>query len=717
MGGKVTAEGSGVAARAKYLWKVQKTLHARDKFINREISWLAFNHRVLQEAASDRVPLIERIRFLGIFSNNLDEFFRVRVANLQRAALVGKHPTTTLGFDVRETLVRVAQRVVQLQAENNRVFGELTGLLEAEGIHFLREDELDAEQQAFARRHFIERIRPSLVPIMVGGGVPFPELMDGTLYLAVGMRLQEDEGERTRYAVIEVPTHLPRFLVLPSRGHHQYVMFIEDVIRLELRRIFALFDPLELRAHAIKVTRDAEIDVDDDLTRSLMEKLARGVARRKQGDYVRFLYDAEMPKEMITYVKRKLKLGDTENVIAGSRYHNRKDLMGFPDFGRKDLAYPPQPPVLHPDFAGKTSLLDAIRERDVLLHLPYHDFSQIVDILREAAIDPAVTHIRINLYRVASQSQVINALVNAARNGKHVQVVIELAARFDERHNIQVSKVLQEAGAHVEFGVAGLKVHAKLFLITRKRGRTQEQFAHIGTGNFHERNARVYTDHALLTADPSLTAEVERLFSFFSHNYERPVFRQLIVSPHGTRRQFSQLIDREIRWAQEGLLATLDLKINNLVDAEMIEKLYDASRAGVQVRLLIRGICSLIPGVPGMSDRIEVRSLVGRYLEHGRVLIFGNGGHPLFYLSSSDWMTRNLDRRVEVSVPIREERLQRELIEQFELQWNDPFKARIVDASADNRRLDGAVAEPAQDAQTCIHQSVVRQLNPTALQP
>ncbi|MEY5043101.1 MAG: hypothetical protein RJA19_328 [Bacteroidota bacterium] len=691
---------------------MRKTPHARDKFINRELSWLTFNHRVLQEAASERVPLIERMRFLGIFSNNLDEFFRVRVANLQRAALVGKHPTTTLGFDVRETLARVAQRVVALQTENNRIFQELIGLLEQEGIHFLREDELDAEQQAFARRHFIERIRPSLVPIMVGGGVPFPDLIDGTLYLAVGLDLEDADGLHTRYAVIEVPTHLPRFIVLPSRGEEQYVMFIEDVIRLELRRIFALFNPVGLRAHAIKVTRDAEIDVDDDLTRSLMEKLARGVAKRKQGDYVRFLYDAEMPREMISYIKRKLKLGDTENVIPGSRYHNRKDLMGFPDFGRKDLIFVPQPPVLHPDFAGRTSLLAAIRDRDILLHLPYHDFSQIVDILREAAIDPGVTHIRINLYRVASQSQIINALVNAARNGKHVQVVIELAARFDERHNIQVSKVLQEAGAHVEFGVAGLKVHAKLFLITRKRGRTLEQFAHIGTGNFHERNGRIYTDHALLTSDPALTAEVERLFSFFSHNYERPLFRHLIVSPHSSRRQFNQMIDREIQLAQTGQEGWMHLKINNLVDAAMIEKLYDASRAGVRIQLLVRGICSLIPGVPGMSEHIEVRSLVGRYLEHGRVLIFGNNGAPLYYLSSSDWMTRNLDRRVEVTVPVREERLKKELMEQFMLQWNDPYQTRIIDATCDNRRIPQRDGLPAEDAQTRIYQRVVAQLNP-----
>lgn len=679
-----------------------KTAAAKERFINRELSWLAFNHRVLQEAASKKVPLIERVRFLGIFSNNLDEFFRVRVANLMRASLIGKKTTTTLGFDVNETLAAVSAKVVELQAEYNRVFAQLERALKREGVHFVHEGQINPQQAEFASDYFASKVRPTLVPVMVGGGTKFPDLKDGTLYLAVG--LQGTKGEEgTRYAVIEVPAHLPRFLVLPSTEEGEHVMFIEDVIRLELRRIFALFEPERVFAHAIKVTRDAEIDMDDDLSRSLMEKMSRGIARRKKGHYVRFLYDAAMPQEMLQFVKRRLKLGDTENVIAGSRYHNRKDLMGFPDFGRKDLVFPPQPAVAHPLLAHKTSLLDQIQKRDILLHYPFQRFSYVVDILREAAIDPTVESIRINLYRVANNSQVINTLVNAARNGKEVHVVMELAARFDERHNIKVSNVLQEAGATVEFGVSGLKVHSKVFLVARRRGKKRELFAHIGTGNFHEKTAGIYGDVSLLTADPSITSEVERLFSFFSNNYERPVFRHLIVSPYGTRRRFSRLIDREMTLALMGKEGRLTLKLNNLVDAEMIEKLYDASQAGVRITLLIRGICSLIPGVPGMSENIEVRSIVGRYLEHVRLLVFGNDGNPEMYISSADWMTRNLDRRVEVSVPVRDPMLQSELAHYLDLQLRDTEKARIIDASMDNQPVSVRKGAKQVDAQQATY--------------
>ena len=679
-----------------------KTAAAKERFINRELSWLAFNHRVLQEAASKKVPLIERVRFLGIFSNNLDEFFRVRVANLMRASLIGKKTTTTLGFDVNETLAEVSAKVVELQAEYNRVFAQLEGALKREGVHFVNEGQINPQQAEFASDYFTSKVRPTLVPVMVGGGTKFPDLKDGTLYLAVGLRGTKGE-DGTRYAVIDVPPHLPRFLVLPSTEEGEHVMFIEDVIRLELRRIFALFEPEHVFAHAIKVTRDAEIDMDDDLSRSLMDKMSRGIARRKKGHYVRFLHDAEMPEEMLQFVKRRLKLGDTENVIAGSRYHNRKDLMGFPDFGRKDLVFPPQPAVAHPLLAHKTSMLDQIQKRDILLHYPFQRFSYVVDILREAAIDPSVESIRINLYRVANNSQVINTLVNAARNGKEVHVVMELAARFDERHNIKVSNVLQEAGATVEFGVSGLKVHSKVFLVARRRGKKRELFAHIGTGNFHEKTAGIYGDVSLLTADPSITSEVERLFSFFSNNYERPVFRHLIVSPYGTRRRFSRLIDREMTLALMGKEGRITLKLNNLVDAEMIEKLYEASQAGVRITLLIRGICSLIPGVPGMSENIEVRSIVGRYLEHVRLLVFGNDGKPEMYISSADWMTRNLDRRVEVSVPVRDPLLQSELAQYLDMQLRDTEKARIIDASMDNRPVKTRKGTQPVDAQQAAY--------------
>ena len=660
-----------------------------DWFINRELSWLAFNHRVLQEASHPDNPVIERIRFLGIFSNNLDEFFRVRVANLQRVALVGNKTTTTLGFDVKETLAKVSERVIELQSEYNHAFELALDDLAKDNIRFVNEKELNEEQQAFATNYFSRKIRTHLVPIMIGRDVAFPDLLDGSLYLAVGLVLNQKGKTKTQYAILEVPRHVPRFLVLPSDGSEQVVAFIEDIIRLELPRIFGLFQPEVVVAHAIKVTRDAEIDMDDDLSRSLMEKMRRGVARRRQGDFVRFLYDREMPAKMLKMLKDNLSLAESENVIPGSRYHNKKDLMEFPNLGRLDLMYRRMDPLVHPQLLRKSSLLDQIGKRDILLHYPYHQFGQVVDILREAAIDPSVQSIKINLYRLARNSQVINALMNASRNGKTVQVVIELSARFDEKHNIEMSNLLQQAGAVVEFGVSGLKVHSKLFLITRVRDRKVERIAHIGTGNFHEEKARVFCDFAFLTADPQITGEVDRLFQFLSNNYERPVFRNLIVSPYSTRRKFSELIQREMQHAREGKPARVLLKLNNLVDADMIRKLYAASKAGVQVDLIVRGICSLVPGVKGMSENIQVRSVIGRYLDHARILVFANDGHPLYFLSSADWMTRNLDRRVEVSVPILDPLLQSDIATYLEMQLQDTVKARRID-----KRMTNAFVRP-----------------------
>ncbi|MDG2208411.1 MAG: polyphosphate kinase 1 [Flavobacteriales bacterium] len=682
-----------------------------DWFINRELSWLAFNHRVLQEASHPATPLIERLRFLGIFSNNLDEFFRVRVANLQRAAMVGNKTTTTLGFDVKETLVRVSQKVVELQEEYNRVFNQAIFDLEKENIHIVDESQFTPLQKEFSSNYFKRKIRTHLVPIMMGPKVSFPDLRDGSLYLAVGLKVRTKARSSVRYAIIEIPRHLPRFVVIPSDESGQFVTFIDDIIRQELYRIFSLFQPEHIFAHAIKVSRDAEIDMDDDLSHSLMEKMSRGVRRRREGDFVRFLYDRTMPLEMLKMIKKNLSLAESENVISGSRYHNKKDLMGFPTLGRVDLTYQRKEPLSHPMLNRKSSLLDQIVKRDVLLQYPYHQFGHVVDIMRESAIDPSVESIKINLYRVAYNSQIINALVNASRNGKSVHVVIELAARFDEQHNIKVSSLLQEAGAVVEFGVPGLKVHSKLFLITRIRNRKKEMVAHIGTGNFHEETATVFCDFAILTSNPGITSEVEKLFRFFSHNYERPMFRHLVVSPYSTRRKFSQLIQREVDFAKEGKPARMILKLNNLVDADMIEKLYVASQAGVRIDLIIRGICSLIPGVKGMSENIRVRSVIGRYLEHARVLVFGNDGSPDYYLSSADWMTRNLDRRVEVSVPVLDPLLQSDIATYLDLQLRDNVKARRLDARMQNIFEGGKHGKGTIDSQAKMYEEYLKRLD------
>lgn len=675
--------------------KGRKTLSAHEEFFNRELSWLAFNERVLQEAEDSRMPLIERMRFLGIFSNNLDEFFRVRVAALQRMALLGKRTTTTLGFGVDETLEGIRARVIELQERFNATFAQIEAQLATEGIELVSEAQLDEDQWTFVRDYFDRKVRPHLVPILISD-VGVPELRDGAIYHAI--ELEGDVSKRARFALLELPDHLDRFLVLPEQEGKHRVIFLDDVVRVGLPRLFSTFQAESVSAFAIKVTRDAEIDMDDDLSKSLLEKMKKGIARRKHGDYVRFLYDAAMPENLRKFLIKKLKVVDEASIIAGGRYHNRKDLMDFPELGSADLVHRKMRPLPHRHLQGRPSILDQIAKRDILLHYPYHDFTQLTDFLREAALDPKVTAIRVNLYRVAKNSHVINALMSAALNGKDVQVVIELQARFDERNNIKVTQSLQEAGIQVIFGVVGLKTHSKLILVTRKEGRSERKYAHVGTGNFNEASAKVFSDLSLLTADRRITGEVDRLFQFFEHNYQRGVFRHLIVSPYSTRRRFSQMIDREIKEAKAGRKAWMLLKCNTLTDAGMIRKLYEASQAGVDVTLIVRGACALRAGVKGLSDNIEAYSIVGRHLEHARVIVFGAGGKPEFYISSADWMTRNLDRRIEVSTPIYDEELQAEITAMLELQLKDNVKRRTLDKKQRNRHVGRATGVPEVEA-------------------
>ena len=699
-GGRGNIFANMAAARTPSSRKTRKPLAAEEEFFNRELSWLSFNERVLQEAEDETMPLIERMRFLGIFSNNLDEFFRVRVAALQRIALIGKRTTTTLGFGVDETLDAIRARVIELQARFNATFAHVEAKLGEEGIDLVREDQLDEEQWAFVRGYFDSKVRPHLVPILISD-VGVPELKDGAIYHAI--ILQGDVSKRARFALLELPDHLDRFLVLPEKDGRQGIVFLDDVVRVGLPRLFSTFQAESVEAYAIKVTRDAEIDMDDDLTKSLLEKMKKGIARRRHGDYVRFLYDASMPDNLRKFLIKKLKVVDEASIIAGGRYHNRKDLMDFPELGPSGLVYRKMKPLPHRHFKDKPSLFDQIAKRDILLHYPYHDFTQLTDFLREAAIDPKVTAIRVNLYRVAKNSHIINALMSAALNGKHVQVVIELQARFDERNNIKVTRSLQEAGIQVIFGVAGLKTHSKLILVTRREGRAERKYAHVGTGNFNEASAKVFSDLSLLTADHRIAGEVDRLFQFFEHNYQRGVFRHLIVSPYSTRRRFSQMIDREIREAKAGRKAWMLLKCNTLTDAGMIRKLYEASQAGVDVTLIVRGACALRAGVKGLSDNIEAYSVVGRYLEHARVIVFGAGGKPEFYISSADWMTRNLDRRIEVSAPIYDEQLQAEITAMLELQLKDNVKRRTLDKKQRNRYVKRAEGAPEIEAHKGMH--------------
>ena len=655
-------------------------------FINRELSWLSFNERVLQEAQVDRTPLIERLRFLGIFSNNLDEFYRVRVANLQRMLLVDKRAKTTLGFSVSETLDGIEDRITQLRGQYDSTFHQVISDLEKENIRFVREDELSKAEAEFVSTYFRRTVRPELVPLMIGRKVKMPQLVDGDGYLAVRLSFTHD---KEKLAIIQLPRHLPRFLELPDIGKEHRVMFMEDVIRLALPTIFRLFEASKLESFALKATRDAALDMDDDVARSVMNRVERGLKKRKQGEYVRILHDRDMPEDMLQTLLKKMKVTSAVSVIAGDRYHNRRDLMSFPDFGRSDLVYPPQPALTHPRLDAATSVMNAVKEGDLMVHCPYHKFVHIVDFLREAAIDPQVTLIQISLYRVAKNSQIINALLNAARNGKRVEVVVELAARFDEKHNLKVANQLQDAGAVVRVGIPNLKIHGKMILVTRrKQGRT-ERFALVATGNFHEKNAGIYEDLNLFTANSKITGELSKLFDFFENSFERKVYRHLVVSPFSTRRRFVKMIDEEIDRAKQGRPAWMDLKMNNIVDAGMIDKLYQASQAGVKIRMVVRGICVLRAGVPGLSDNIEVRSIVGRYLEHSRFMTFGNGGDPVTYLSSADWMTRNLDRRVEVSTPILDVGLAAGIRSEFERMWQDNSHARVLLPDGSNAWVTG----------------------------
>ena len=667
----------------------------RSKYIDREKSWLLFNGRVLQEAADDTVPLIERMHFLGIFSNNLDEFFRVRYATIRRLSVLGKQAADLLaGVSPQDLLTQISSIVIDQQARFEEIFEEIRAGLRSEGIHIVDEHGLDDVQSEFIDHYFEERLSPALVPIMLNYVDEFPMFRDKSIYHAV--RLVKEGGAQVNYALIEIPSEVfDRFVVLPDRGGEKYVMYLDDVIRHFLHRIFATFQFEELEAFTIKLTRDAELDIDNDISRSFIDKISRSVKARKKAEPVRFIYDKTMPKDLLTFLMKGLEADSkSDSLIPGGRYHNKKDLMDFPNVGGAHLEYKKHRPAKRPELDEVASFLKILDERDVLLHYPYKSFSYLIRMIREAAIDPLVTSIKATLYRAAKNSQFLNALVNAAKNGKNVTVVIELQARFDEEANIKWTKRLQDEGVNVIYGVPGLKVHSKLLLINRKNedgGKTR--YACVSTGNFNEKTARLYGDYALYTTDRRITKEVNLVFKFFRNNFNIPEYDHLLVSPHYTRDDFYALIDEEIKKAKSGREALLHFKMNSLVDEEMIEKLYEASQAGVPVKLNVRGICSLVSGIPGLSENIEAISIVDKFLEHARVYVFGAGEEAKIYISSADLMTRNLDNRVEVTVPIYDEEAKNEILDNLEISWQDNVKSRWHDGDYDNKYRRTGVQE------------------------
>ncbi|KQB43494.1 Polyphosphate kinase [Flavobacterium daejeonense] len=654
------------------------------KYIDREKSWLAFNARVLQEAADDSVPLLDRLRFVGIFSNNLDEFFRVRFAAIRRLSLSGKTGEKILGGISAQQLVKdITEIVIEHQAESLAILKEIEAKLETENIFIINENEISDEQEIFLKDYFIQTLSPELVTIILNDLAEFPLLKDNVGYLAVKLVMKKDS--EVRYAIIEIPMTINRFVVLPSNDNKKYVILIDDVIRHNLHSIFNIFDYDSISAHMIKISRDAQLEIDSDLSKSMLEKISTSVKDRRIGEPVRFIYDQLIEDDTLQFFLDKMKIVSTDSIIPGGRYHNRRDYMEFPNLGRFDLLYKKNIPLPIPGLSLEGSILEKISKKDYLLHAPYQSFSYLTKFLREAALDPKVTTIKITLYRLAKNSQIISSLINAAKNGKKVTVQIELQARFDEASNISYSEQMQQEGIELIFGIKGLKVHSKICVIERIENGKNKRYGFISTGNFNESTAKIYTDVTLFTSHQQILKDISKIFEFFNINYRVHRYKHLIVSPHYTRTKFYKFIDREILNARAGRIAYMKLKMNSLSDFDIIDKLYEASNAGVKIQLEVRGICSLIPGIKGMSENIEAISIVDNYLEHSRIYIFANGGQTEVYISSADFMTRNLDGRVEVTCPIYDEEIKQELIENFDIGWKGNVKARFHSYKLDNK--------------------------------
>jgi polyphosphate kinase len=660
--------------------------NTHNSYIDREKSWLTFNARVLQEANDENVPLLDRFRFLGIFSNNLDEFFRVRYAAIRRMSHENAETEKILGVSAEQLLKEITEIVIEQQSESLRILSEIEKKLEKENIFIINEKDISKEQEDFIHDYFIQKVSPAVLTIMLNDLDEFPLLKDTSGYLAVKLIMKSESNsivdkvfanKEIRYAVVEIPNTINRFVVLPSNSEKQYIILLDDVIRYNLNNIFNIFNYESISAHMIKITRDAQLEFDSDLSKSLIEKISSSVKDRRVGEPVRFVYDQAIGKDTLEFFLKGMKIDSSDSIIPGGRYHNRRDYMSFPNLGRYDLLYRSNVPLPITGLSLEGSILEKIKKKDYLLYAPYQSFSYIIKFLREAALDPKVASIKITLYRLAKNSQIVSSLINAAKNGKKVTVQIELQARFDEESNISYSEQMQTEGIELIFGVKGLKVHSKICVIERIEEGKVKRYGLISTGNFNENSAKVYTDVTLFTSNTEILKDAAKIFDFFDVNYRVHRYKHLIVSPHYTRGKFNKLIEREISNALLGKEAFIKLKMNSISDFKMTDKLYEASNAGVKIQLIVRGICCLIPGVKGLSENIEAISIVDNYLEHSRIYIFANGGDPDVFISSADFMTRNLDARVEVTCPIYDEDIKKELIETFEIGWKANVKARI----------------------------------------
>ncbi len=662
-------------------------------YVERDISWMYFNHRILQEAKKEYVPLIERLSFLGIYSNNLDEFFRVRVASLNR--MLERKLSKDAEQQIKKTLKTINKLNESYSKEYTEAVDQVFHELEVHKIRLVTETGLNDEQKEFLNQFFYDKLNGSVNPIWLSEIDDLSTLEDNRIYLIVEKREgkaeddelgKKDKDGKKKYAIVKVPDRVyGRWIKIPSSDGFDNIMYLDDVVRYCLPLVFLGFKESLYRAYSFKFTKDAEMEMVNDADFGTMEKIALGVNSRKKGEAVRVIYDREMPKEMQKKLRERLNTKELDTSLAGGRYQNHKDLMSFPDCGHKELKYEKWAPIMKPEFLNNESILDQIREKDRFIHVPYHSFNGYIRVLREAATKPEVKAIKTTLYRLAKDSKVVKALITAARNGKKVTAVVELMARFDEESNIKWSKRMQEEGVNVIFGVEGLKIHSKLLYIESKKG----NIACVGTGNFHEGNAKTYTDYLMMTARPKIVNEVAKVFDFIDRPFSPFRFNELLVSPNSMKSRILRMIDTEIKNAGEGKEAWIKIKINHITDTDMVQKLYQASKAGVKIDIVIRGNCSLVPGIKGLSDNIHCVGIIDRYLEHSRILIFANGGKPRYFLGSADWMPRNLLNRIEVLTPAYDEDLQADLMRTVSYGMRDTCNGRVVDGKGTNQLVEG----------------------------
>ena len=662
--------------------KTDRRKKAHSDYIDRDLSWMYFNRRILQEATKENVPLLERLGFLGIYSNNLDEFFRVRMATLSRIAECEDKSLRKESEHARKLIKRINRLNAVYAKEYEEALAGVRSRLRDEHIFLLNENELDEEQQRYVRRFFRQRLSGFVSPVWITAARQLTDETDDSIYLAVKMNT---EGRKAGdYALIELPVQVSgRFVRLPDRDGNKYLMYLDDVIRYCLPFIFGGLGYTHFEAYAFKFTKDAEMEIGNDLRTGVLQKISKGVKSRRKGDALRVIYDQDMPAALHKRVMNLLNLDKLDTVQAGGRYHNHKDLMAFPDCGRDDLKYPVWKPLVRPETnSSRDSVLRMVQEGDRFIHVPYHSFDYYIRLLQEAAIHKEVKSIKTTLYRLAKDSKVVKALICAARNGKKVTVVIELLARFDEASNINWSKKMQDAGVNVIFGVENLKVHSKITHIGMRNG---SDIACVSTGNFHEGNARVYTDYMLMTAAKNIVKDVNAVFTFIEKPYMPVTFKELLVSPNEMKKKFVRLINNEIKNRQQGKPAYIKVKINHITEPEMVRKLYEASENGVKVDLLVRGNCSLVTGIPGKSDNIRICGIIDRYLEHSRIFIFANGGEKKCFIGSADWMPRNLDNRIEVVTPVYDAKIKEDLEKVIDYGLRDTMQGRIVDGTGENR--------------------------------